>query len=134
MGNIARLATVLHFISGKDERHEISGETMSCAVLWMDPLLEHYHDATGAMGNHSIDRRVFNAMKSLVRKDWEGGPVSEAFKIVRSRLHNKADDWKPVWDRMVELGFIRIKRGERKVNRGVIPMVMECHPRFKDLV
>lgn len=134
MGNVARLATVLHFLSGKSEKDPMSEEIMAYAVKWVDPLLEHYHDATGVVGNHSIDRRVYHAMKVLNGHEWEGGPVNDAFKLVRSKLHNKADDWKPVWDRMVELGFIRIQKGERKAKSGPAPMVMVCHPRFRDLV
>jgi hypothetical protein len=133
MGNICRLALTLHFLGGRSMHDELSGETMRSACAWIEPLTEHFYCACGAVGEISMDKMVHSTILKMQKKDVKSGAkVNDVFSEVRNKQHNKAIDWQPVWDRMIELGFIRIMDGE-KPKGGATPKIMKLHPNFYNL-
>lgn len=132
MGNICRLALSLHFLSGHTENEEVSGATMEAACAWVNPLTEHFYCACGEVGEISIDKRVHAAILKMKGHVEDGMTVNAAVQAIKTRRHKSAKDWQPVWDRMIELGFIRIIDGE-KPKRGPAPKVMKLHPNFFNL-
>lgn len=132
MGNICRLALTLHFLSGHSELDEISAEVMSAACAWVEPLTEHFYCACGEVGEISIDKRVHAAIRKMKGHVEDGMTVNAAVQAIKTRRHKSAKDWQPVWDRMIELGFIRIVDGE-KPKRGPAPRIMKLHPNFFNL-
>ena len=132
MGNVGRLALALHFLSGETERDEISGDVMESACRWVDPLTDHYYCAMGRVGEINMDKRVHGSIKSLSGKIDGVMKLNDIFKILRTKRYGKMDDWTPVFSRMVDLGFVRIKDGE-KPKRGPIPKLIEFHPNFENL-
>ena len=133
MGNVTRLALTLHFLSGHGMAEEISAETMTAACAWVEPLTEHFYCACGEVGEISMDKRVHSAIKKMERCGIESGEtVNAVVQHIKTRRHSKAKDWEPVWNRMTELGFIRVVNGE-KPKRGPVPKLMQLHPHFYTL-
>lgn len=132
MGNICRLGMTLHFLSGHTERDEIGEEVMQAACAWVDPLTEHFCCACGEVGEMSIDKRVHAAIRKMKGHVDDGMSVNAVVQAIKTRRHKNAKDWQPVWDRMIELGFIRIVDGE-KPKRGPAPRIMRLHPNFFNL-
>jgi len=133
MGNICRLALSLHFLSGRGLRDEVNLPTMKAAIAWIPFLTEHYYCATGEVGEISIDKIVHSVIRKMMAKEIKTGvSLRDLFDLVRNNRRPKADDWKPVWARMLELGFIRIKDGEKPI-KGAAKKVVELHPNFYGL-
>jgi len=135
MGNICRLALTLHFIGGGSLRNEISGEVMQAALAWVDPLTEHYYAATGHIGEGQMDKVVHQTMKNMIQKGLieDGKRVVEIAEALRSKRKETTRTWQPIFDRMQELGFIRIVDGQKPKN-GPAPKLMKFHPNFVNLV
>jgi hypothetical protein len=134
MGNVARLALSLHFIGGHKITEAISGETMSAAIAWVQPLTEHYFSATGHVGDHKIDKLVHRTMQRLTEKGLtkDGARLVDVANSLRTNRMNTTKAWQPVFDRMQELGFIRMIDGE-KPKQGPAPRVIKFHPDFANL-
>jgi hypothetical protein len=133
MGNICRLALSLHFIAGKTKEEQIDAKTMEAAIRWVKPMTEHYFCAIGAIGSSEIDKRVHATILKMKRKGIESGAsVNSIYKALKNRTHKTANDWQVVWDRMIELGFIRIVDG-KKPTKGPAPKNMLLHPKFYEL-
>jgi len=135
MGNICRVALTLHFLGGGSIREEITSETMMAAIAWVEPLTEHYYSATGHVGELQIDKVVYQIMKKIKDNglNKNGARLVELAGTLRTRKLNTSKMFMPIFDRMQELGFIRMKDGE-KPKSGPIPRVMDFHPNFVNLV
>lgn len=133
MGNICRLALSLHFLAGRSLKDEINLNTMKSAIAWIPYLTEHYYCATGEIGSVSTDKIIHSVIRKMMAKDMKSGvKLNDIFQVVRNKRMKKADDWKGIWMRMVDLGFIRIKDGE-KPQKGAAPKVVDLHPNFYGL-
>ena len=133
MGNLCRLALTLHFLSGGGMRSKISGETMKAAVAWAKPLNEHFYCACGAIGEMSIDKKVHAAIKKMAEHGVEDGmTINDIVQKIKTRKLNKQSDFEPIFNRMIELGMIRIQDGE-KPKRGPTPKLVKLHPNFVNL-
>ena len=134
MGNITRLALTLHFLSGRGMHEGISASTMESACAWVAPLTEHFYCACGEVGEISMDKRVHSTIDRMRKAGIESGTLLNSItQHIKTRRHPKSKDWQPVWDRMIELGFIRIVDGE-KPQRGPAPKVVKLHPNFYNLI
>jgi len=133
MGNVGRLALALHFLSGGTEREDISNDVMAAACRWVHPLTDHYYCAMGRVGEIGMDKRVYGVIKSLRGKVGKEAKLNDVYKLLKSKRFAKMGDWTPVFARMVDLGFIRLKDGE-KPKRGPIPKLIEFHPNFGELI
>lgn len=133
MGNICRLALSLHFINGGGVKDEISANVMQSALNWIESLTDHFYCALGFIGDQPIDRRVYAAIKRIVELDIPSGtPVRDIFSSIKTRKYNKVGQWDSVFNRMKELGFIRIVDGE-KPKAGPTSKIVQFHPNFKNL-
>ncbi len=133
MGNICRIALVLHFVGGGSEEAAIDAETMQAALNWVDPLTEHYYSAQGEVGEVGLDKLVRATMIKMKDKGINDGiKVRDLYNSVRTRAMDKATDWEPIWQRMTDLGFIRVVNGE-KPKKGPVPKVVKLHPNFHGL-
>jgi len=135
MGNICRLALSLHFLKGGRVGDSISRETMETAIGWIPSLTEHYYCATGEVGEITMDKRVHGSIRRILDSDIDTSSVArvqDVYQVLKSKRFSKMKDWQPVFDRMIELGFVRIKNGE-KPKGGATPKVMEFHPNFKGM-
>lgn len=134
IGNICRLAMALHFLSGKGVTDKLDEVTMEYALKWVKPLTEHYYCAVGHVGEMGIDKRVHSAVLKLNEKQHETKlPIRDVYQLVRNKRYSKASDWEPVWDRMIELGFIRVKNIEKRGAKGGMQKIIHFHPNFANL-
>lgn len=133
IGNICRLTLSLHFISGSGFKDKVSLNVMQSALNWMEPLTDHYYCALGYVGDQPIDKRVHSTIKRISELGIvDGTSVRDVFLSIKTRKYNKISDWENVFNRLVELGFIRIVDGE-KPKAGPTPKIVQFHPKFREL-
>jgi len=111
-GNIARIALALHWIQGGVG--SVKCETMQLALNWVDTLIEHFFFVNGYHSDSPIDRRVLKAVKSLSGKELEGKTLRDVYTCLRTEKYQKLDDWEPVFDRMMVLGYMRVDNEKTK--------------------
>jgi len=131
MGNIARLALNLHFLEGRGIDDKLNESTMKDAIAWIEPLEEHYHTAMGSVGTKPIDKYVQRACDKIIKDELKSPfSLNDLYRKLKTRNRNKIDHWEPVFVRMVELNYIRIKEeGDRKPKR-----MITLHPNFIKVV
>ena len=115
IGNICRVAMVLHFIGGKKITDPIDAETMISSIAWIKPLTEHYYCAQGEVGDLGVDKVVrATLVKMRDHGVQDGVRLNDLYNIVRTKAMPKAEQWQPIWDRMEYLHLIRVTKVKGK--------------------
>jgi hypothetical protein len=112
-GIIAKIALILHLLH-RYPTDPISLETMQAAIRWADYLIENLR----AIGSYGQQPEFKKAVEWIRSHGQDTINQRDMFDSLRRAGMMTMDDWKPIFARLVDAGYIRVMpQGERGKGR-----------------